>query len=103
MDNMKLRISPRSLGDKMLLAQVVPFRKYIDGKPSDEVEGYRYVVALPAHNLDKISVKIPGKQQMDDPAGGFPAVTFTGLEVKPYVMNGQLQVTATATAIAEAK
>lgn len=101
MDSKKLRINPSSLGDKLLLTAVVPYKRYENGNATDEVEGYRYVVACTAHNLDKISVKIPGKQLLDDPAGGYPTVVFTGLEIRPYVMNGQLGLTATATSVTQ--
>ena len=103
MDARKLRIAPESLGNKLLLTDVIPYKKYVDNKPTDEIEGYRYVVACTAHGLDKLSIKIAGKQLMEDPAGGYPAVTFTGLEIRPYVMNGQLGLTATATGIAAAR
>lgn len=101
MDARKLMIAPKCLGDNLMLTSVSPYKKYVDGKATDEVEGYRYTVACPALDLEKIGVKIKGKQQMQNPEGSFPIVRFTDLEIKPYVMNGSLGVTATATAITE--
>ena len=103
MDARKLRIAPESLGSKLLLTEVASYKKYVDNKPTDEIEGYRYVVACVDHGLDKLSIKIPGKQLMDAPKGGFPTVTFTDLAIRPYVSSGQLALTATATGIALVK
>ena len=53
-----LRIDPASLGAKKLLVDVAPAYEYKDGKRTDTVTGYRYIVALPAHSLEKIGVRI---------------------------------------------
>ena len=55
-----LRIDPASLGTKKLLVDVAPAYEYKDGKRTDTVTGYRYIVALPAHSLEKIGVRIDG-------------------------------------------
>ena len=54
----ELRIDPASLGGKKLLVDIVPAYAYADGRRTDTVTGYRYVVALPDHQLEKIGVKI---------------------------------------------
>ena len=41
-----LRIDPASLGRKMLLVDVMPAYEYKDGKRTETVSGYRYVVCL---------------------------------------------------------
>ena len=41
-----LRIDPASLGAKKLLVDVAPAYEYKDGKRTDTVTGYRYIVAL---------------------------------------------------------
>jgi hypothetical protein len=52
------------------------------------------------HNLDKLSVKIAGKQLLDTPTDGYSEVEFTDLVVRPYVgHDGRLALTATATAV----
>ena len=53
-----LRIDPASLGTKKLLVDVAPAYEYKDGKRTDTVTGYRYIVALTAHSLEKIGVRI---------------------------------------------
>lgn len=103
MDARKLRIAPESLGKKLLLVSVTAAKRYVDGKATDEIEGFRYVVACPEHGLDKLSVKIGGRQLVDDPAGGYPAVTFNDLQIRPYILNGQLGLTATASGISLVK
>lgn len=59
-----LRIDPASLGAKKLLVDIAPAYQYDNGKRTDNVTGYRYIIALPAHSLEKIGVRIDGKQFM---------------------------------------
>ena len=93
-----LRIDPVSLGEKMLLVEIIPSYEYKDGAKTNNISGYRYVVALPKHNLEKISVKIDGEQLMDKPEG-FVEVEFDNLEVGAYEKNGSVLLTAKATGI----
>ena len=93
-----LRIDPVSLGAKKLLVDITPAYEYKDGKRTDNLTGYRYTVALPEHGLDKISVRIEGKQLMEKPEG-FVEVEFSGLEVNAYESQGRIQFTAKATGI----
>lgn len=93
-----LKIDPASLGAKKLLVDIAPAYEYKDNKRTEKVTGYRYTVALPEHGLEKIGVKIEGKQLMEKP-DGFAEVEFIGLEVFVYVSGGQPQVSAKATGI----
>ena len=93
-----LIIDPKSLGNKLWLVDVVPVYEYKDNKRTENITAYRYVVAMPEKNLDKISVKIEGKQLIEKPAG-YAEVKFTGLEMSIYWLNGQPQVGAKATGI----
>lgn len=43
---------------------IAPAYQYDNGKRTDNVTGYRYIIALPAHSLEKIGVRIDGKQFM---------------------------------------
>ena len=97
-----LRIDPASLGAKKLLVDVAPAYEYKDGKRTDTVTGYRYVVALPAHGLEKIAVRIDGKQLMEKPES-FIEVEFSDLEVSAYESQGHVQFTAKATGISAKK
>ena len=69
-----------------------------DGKRTDNLTGYRYTVALPEHGLDKIGVRIDGKQLIEKPEG-YIEVEFSGLEVNAYESQGHVQFTAKATGI----
>ena len=93
-----LKIDPASLGTQKLLVDIVPAFEYKDNKRTDNLTGYRYVVALPDHGLEKLSVKIEGKQRMEKPEG-YVEVEFVGLEVSVYMSGGQPQVAAKATGI----
>lgn len=93
-----LRIDPASLGTKKWLVDIMPAYEYKDGKRTDTVTGYRYIVALPAHGLEKLGIKIDGKQLVEKPEG-FIEVEFAGLEVSAYETQGHVQITAKATGI----
>ena len=93
-----LKIDPTSLGEKMLLVDITPAYEYKDGRRLDTVTGYRYIVALPEHGLEKLGVKIDGKQLLEKP-DGFAEVEFTGLEVFAYEAHGKTQISARATVI----
>ena len=93
-----LKIDIRSLGDKLLLVDVRPNYAYVNNTKTDTVLGYRYTVALPAHDLEKISIKIPGKKLMDKP-DGCVEVTFDGLQIGTYWHAGNVNLTASATGI----
>lgn len=98
LDSRKLSLDRTCLGAKMLLVEVAPTREYKDGKPTDTIVGYRYDVALPAHAMEKLSVRIPGPRQMEAPEEGV-LVEFDGLEVGVYARDGQVHLTAKATGI----
>lgn len=93
-----LKIDPASLGAKKLLVDITPAYEYKDGHRSDTITGYRYIVALPEHSLEKIGVKIEGKQLLEKPEG-FAEVEFSGLEVFAYESQGKTQISAKAAGI----
>ena len=93
-----LRIDPASLGEKMLLVEIIPAYEYKDGVKTNNIIAHRYVVALPKHNLEKIGVRIDGEQLMDKPEG-FVEVEFENLEVLAYEMRGNVLISAKATGI----
>ncbi|OLR58993.1 hypothetical protein BHF70_04760 [Anaerostipes sp. 494a] len=43
-----------TIGANPLLVDVRACYVYVDGKKTENIEGYRYVVALPDHELEKI-------------------------------------------------
>ena len=94
----ELRIDPASLGAKKLLVDIAPAYEYKDGRRQDNVTGYRYIVALPEHGLEKLGVKIEGRQLMEKPEG-YAEVEFQGLEVFAYEAQGRAQVSARAAGI----
>ena len=47
-----LKIDNASLGDKLLLVEVVPVYEYKDKQRTDNLLGYRYVICLLAHHLE---------------------------------------------------
>ena len=73
-------IDPRTLGNKLWLVDIQPAYSYVDGHRTDTITGYRYTVALPEKNLEKIAVRIDGEQKMEAP-NGFVEVTFCDLDI----------------------
>lgn len=97
-----LRIDPNSLGAQKLLVDILPVFEYKDHQRTENVVGYRYVIALPSHSLEKIGVRIDGKQQMEKP-DGYAEVQFDGLELTIYEAQSHVQLSAKAQGIMLAK
>lgn len=89
----ELDINPSSLGSKLWLVAV-----YVNGQRTDTISGYRYTVALPEKGLDKVDIKIDGKQLMDAP-NGFVEVRFDDLKVFLQWYNKDYRVAGSATGI----
>lgn len=89
----------KTVGDKLMLIDVIPAYVYADGKRTDEVSGFKYVVAMPKNALDKITVKIDGDLQLAKPEDDFPEVVFDGLEMNTYWTPQGYQLSAKATKI----
>lgn len=90
-----LKIDVASLGAKKLLVEVIPAYEYKDKQRTDNITGYRYVICLVEHHLEKLSVRIDGPQRMEQP-DGFVEVEFEGLEVGAYESQGKVMFTAKA-------
>ena len=93
-----LKIDNVSLGQKKLLVEVVPAYEYKDKQRTDTITGYRYVVCLVDHHLEKLNVRIDGPQLMEQP-DGFVEVEFDNLEVRAYESKGVVNFTAKADGI----
>ena len=93
-----LIVSPKSLGDKLWLVDVSPAYEYQNNRRTDTVLGYRYSIAMPEHELDKIDVRIDGQQQAEA-TNGYEEVRFDNLEVFIYWSKGDYHVGAKATGI----
>lgn len=69
---------------KMELVEVRPTYAYVDEKRTDTISGYSYCVVLTDHNYEKIYVRIPGAQQVENPSKAV-RVHFEGLQASVYV------------------
>ena len=95
----KLFVDAKCLGSEFFLTGVRPWHNYSDGVKGEQI-GFAYEVCLPANNLERMSVKIPGEQKIDTPETGFLRVTFENLLVSPYVTSeGRIGLSATADSI----
>nr|WP_316616986.1 hypothetical protein [uncultured Ruminococcus sp.] len=95
----ELIIDPRSVGKKLFLVAVKPVYDYKDGhRVSDEPVGYKYEVALPEKHMEKISVRIGGACQIEEPES-FLEVVLEGLQLSLYWTPSGHQIKATASKI----
>ena len=89
-----------SIGPNPILVDIVPSYIYENGHRTEKLSGYRYVIALPAHSLDKLSVKIESDKMLIERAEDeFPVVEFDGLEISIYWTPTGYQVSARASGI----
>ncbi len=88
--------------EEVLVTKVTPFKDYIDGKPSENIAGYKYTVVCPANKYESFTVKIRESQptitnEKIEAAGGSIKGTFNGFEGKFYrTNNGEYAFTAKA-------
>ena len=92
-----------TVGKKLLLTEILPSFKYENGKRTDEVSGFKYVVAMAERHLEKLSVKIDGDLQMEMPENDYPLVRFEGLELSVYRIANEYRVAAKAKSISVVK
>lgn len=91
-------ISNDSIGSKLLLVEVKAKYEYVNNQRTDKVTGYGYTVVLPDRGFERLTVKIDGKPQMENP-DGYAEVVFTDLELFIYWSQGQYTVGARASGI----
>lgn len=94
----ELTIDKRSIGNKLWLVDVIPSYEYKDNVRTDSISRYRYIIALPEKNLEKISVRIDGNQQIEAPEG-YVEVAFQDLQLFLYWTKGGHQLGAKANSI----
>lgn len=95
----ELMIDPRSVGKRLFLVAVKPAYGYKDGhRVSDEPVGYKYEIALPEKHMEKLSVRIDGACQMEEP-DSFQEIVLDGLKLELYWTPQGHQIRATATKI----
>lgn len=92
-----------TVGKKLLLTEVLPSFKYEKGTRTDEVSGFKYVVAMAERHLEKLSVKIDGDLQLEMPENDYPLVKFDGLELSIYKIANEYRVAAKAKSISQVK
>ena len=101
-NNIKLELKQVANSEEVILIGVIPFKDYIDGKPSENIAGYKYNVVCPANKYEPLAVKIRQSQptitnEQIEAAGGSIKVTFVGFEGKFYrTSNGDYAFTAKA-------
>jgi len=88
----------KTFGKKFWLVEVAPVYEYKDGQRTDTVAAYRYVVALPEKNFEKIGVKIPGAPVVEH-VEGYAECKFSALEAGVYQSGKDFAINAKADSI----
>lgn len=93
--------------DKFVLFSVTPAFRYVDGKPSDQIEAYRYTIGDPATCM-RFSVKVPGATAIISPeqlkvAKESLFVTLTDAFGRIYQTDGNVEISFSAKGIAICK
>lgn len=89
----------QTIGEDLILVDIIPTNVYEGGKRTDKISGYRYVVAMPNHGFDKISVKIEGSKKLEMPEDEYPVVEFDELDMSIYWSPDGYRVAASAAGI----
>lgn len=93
--------------DKFILFSVTPAFRYLDGKPTDQIEAYRYTIGDPTTCM-RFSVKIPGATAIITPeqvkvAKDAIYVTLTDAFGRIYQTDGNVEISFSAKGIAVCK
>ena len=93
--------------DKFVLFSVTPAFRYLDGKPTDQIEAYRYTIGDPTTCM-RFSVKIPGATAIITPeqvkvAKDAIYVTLTDAFGRIYQTDGNVEISFSAKGIAVCK
>lgn len=93
--------------EKFLLFSVTPAFRYADGKPTDQIEAYRYVIGDPVTCM-RFSVKVPGATAIITPeqvkvAKDAIYVTLTDAYGRIYQTDGNVEISFSAKAITVSK
>lgn len=96
-----LKIDNSCLGKQMMLVDINAY--YDFNSDTREVLGFKYKVVLPQLKMEALEVKIEGQKRLELKDGSYPLVSFDGLEIKPYVIRGDVVITATAKGVAIVK
>lgn len=86
----------RCFGSEALVCSVHAYKRYVNGQPTEEIEGFKYVCMFSKRPFQCLSVKIEGSQILEVD-GNWIRVIFDQLCVKTYVdPNGTLRLSAKA-------
>ena len=93
--------------DKFVLFSVTPAFRYVDGKATEQIEAYRYVIGDPVTCM-RFSVKVPGATAIITPeqvkvAKDAIYVTLTDAYGRIYQTDGNVEISFSAKGIAVCK
>lgn len=83
-----IKVDVSSFGDTFILTDIVPIYEYKDDTRTDNIEGYRYIVAVPKMKFEKMGVKIESDEPLIDLKDLYDSdgimVTFENLRIGLY-------------------
>lgn len=79
-----IKVDVSSFGDSFILTDIVPIYEYKGDKRTDNIEGYRYIVAIPKMKYEKMSVRIDSAEPLIDLNDSGIVVTFENLRIGLY-------------------
>ncbi|HHU84354.1 MAG TPA: hypothetical protein GXZ23_04210 [Clostridiales bacterium] len=88
-------IDNKCLGEEMIFAGASEYYEYTNGVKAKNPSGVKYDVLLSKHELERLSVKIPGEITPKN-IEVMSRVKFTDLMVRPYSSDRGIAFTATA-------
>lgn len=82
-----------------LVTGITPSYVYVNGRKTEEIDGVRLRVVLPACNFDALYVKVRGLMHLELPDNQPTPAKFVNLQLRLYVLNGEIGIAATADAV----
>lgn len=80
--NITIPIQIAAKSEIVYIVDVKPIKKFVDGKPLDELLGFSYVVSCPANKFETFSIKVEQQQ---------PVITPEELEAKGGVVKAKIK------------
>lgn len=101
--NIRSTLAPH-VQNRFIATEVTPLTAWVNGKPTDEIVGWKVNAVCPSANYDNISVKIESDRaplNPDEVAANPVEVTFEGLEFTFYLgqVSHRLEVAAKAVGV----
>ena len=86
-------------GKTAIVKSVRPRYRYVDGKRTDQQEGYTISCVLPERGYEELSISVPSIPAELEGCAGNPAIQFDGLTLSVYGRSDDLKISVKAAAV----